>query len=220
MFCDEKVSRTGGTWLENTPRRGYSGNRTLAGELSVITRLSPTGASLSLAPTTRGEGNGRSVAGSQPAPIDSTESATAQKQVQALRATDRKVRAHESAHLAAGGALTGSVSFTYRLGPDGQRYAVGGEVRIDVSPAATPEKTIAKAETIRAAALAPVDPSPQDRRVAALAEEMARAARQEELRKPLHREVEGAQAPSAGKALAAYDLEARSRPPSILHVLA
>ena len=46
-----------------------------------------------------------------------------------LRQTDRQVRAHEQAHLAAAGGLARGVSFTYVTGPDGQRYAVGGEVR-------------------------------------------------------------------------------------------
>lgn len=186
----------------------------------MITPLSPTGSWLFLAPTTRGEGDGRPVDRTPSPSLENADASSEQRQIQALRATDRNVRAHELAHIAAGGGLTGGISFTYRLGPDGQRYAVGGEVRIDVSPAASPEKTIAKAETIRAAALAPVDPSPQDRRVAALAEEMARTAFQEEMRRPLHREAEGAQAPSAGEALAAYDGEARSRPPSMRHVLA
>lgn len=96
-----------------------------------------------------------------------------------LRATDRKVRAHELTHIAAGAGLTGAASFTYQLGPDNQRYAVAGEVSIDISSGDDPEETIAKAQQIRAAALAPADPSPQDRKVAALATKMENSARQE-----------------------------------------
>ena len=97
-----------------------------------------------------------------------------------LQQRDRVVRAHEAAHVAAaGGLVTRGASFSYQTGPDGQRYAVGGEVGIDVSPGRTPEETLAKAERIRAAALAPADPSPQDRQVAARADRMASEARLE-----------------------------------------
>lgn len=99
--------------------------------------------------------------------------------IAALSATDRQVRTHELAHMAVGAGLTGGASFIYQVGPDNQRYAVGGEVSIDISPGSDPEETIARAVQIRAAALAPADPSPQDRKVAALAAQMERAARQE-----------------------------------------
>ena len=101
-----------------------------------------------------------------------------QQEVQQLTQADRKVRAHEQAHLAAGAGLVRSgPSFTYQIGPDNQRYAVSGEVSIDVSPGRTPTETIPKAQQIRAAALAPVDPSPQDHSVAAKAGRMEGDAR-------------------------------------------
>ena len=97
-----------------------------------------------------------------------------------LAATDRQVRAHEAAHLAAAGALAqGGANFTTVRGPDGQMYAIGGEVSIDVSAARTPEATIAKAEQIRRAALAPADPSAQDYRVAAQAAQLLAQAQRE-----------------------------------------
>lgn len=100
-----------------------------------------------------------------------------QRQVAALRASDRQVKAHEQAHMAAGAGLVRGSSFEYQSGPDNQRYAVAGEVSIDVAPGRTPDETIAKAQQIRAAALAPVDPSAQDRRVAAAAAQMEIQAR-------------------------------------------
>lgn len=104
----------------------------------------------------------------------------AQREVERLKARDREVRAHEAAHIAAGaGLIRSGASFEYDTGPDGKRYAVGGEVTIDTSPGRTPEETIDKAERIRRAALAPVDPSPQDYRVAAQAAQMAAEARLE-----------------------------------------
>lgn len=97
-----------------------------------------------------------------------------QQQVEELKATDREVRSHEQAHLAAAGPhAQGGPKFTYQTGPDGRQYAVGGEVSIDVSPVpGDPEATLRKAKMIRAAALAPADPSAQDRAVAATATQM------------------------------------------------
>jgi len=92
-----------------------------------------------------------------------------------LQARDAQVRAHEAAHMAAGGSLVqGGPSFTYQPGPDGKSYAVGGEVSIDTSAVAgDPKATLAKAQQIVAAALAPADPSGQDESVASQAEAMA-----------------------------------------------
>ncbi|MCM8611073.1 putative metalloprotease CJM1_0395 family protein [Accumulibacter sp.] len=102
------------------------------------------------------------------------------QRLQSLQRSDRQVRAHEMAHVAAGGSLVRSgASFSYAIGPDGQRYAVGGEVAIDTSPGRNPEETLDKAARIRAAALAPADPSPQDRQVAALATRLAMQASME-----------------------------------------
>lgn len=95
-----------------------------------------------------------------------------------LEARDREVRAHEAAHLAAAGGLAlSAASFSFQRGPDGKMYAVGGEVSIDISEGGTPEETIARAERIRAAALAPAEPSAQDMHVAARAARMAAEAR-------------------------------------------
>jgi hypothetical protein len=104
--------------------------------------------------------------------------------VRSLQARDEQVRAHEQAHLAASGGLaTSGASYTYQKGPDGVNYAIGGEVSIDVSPGRTPEETIARAVTIRAAALAPADPSGQDRAVASAASQLEQQARTELLLK-------------------------------------
>lgn len=103
-----------------------------------------------------------------------------QQVIDKLQQTDRAVRAHEQAHIAAGGGLVrGNASFTYKTGPDGKQYAVGGEVSIDTSPGRTPVESIEKARTIRAAALAPADPSPQDRAVAAQAARIEAEAQQQ-----------------------------------------
>lgn len=103
-----------------------------------------------------------------------------QQQLLKLAARDREVRAHEQAHLStAGQYAAGGASFTYQLGPDGKRYAIGGEVPIDVSKGATPEETLLKMERIKAAALAPLNPSAADRQIAAQAAMAEAQARQE-----------------------------------------
>ena len=126
------------------------------------------------------EGRGASKSG----PISSggTSELTLEEQrvVRQLEQTDRKVRAHEQAHLSVGADLVrGGATYGYEVGPDNKRYAVSGEVSIDASPGRTPEETIPKAQHIRATALAPADPSAQDRRVAAAASQMEIDARME-----------------------------------------
>ncbi len=103
------------------------------------------------------------------------------KQLAELKSRDREVRTHEQAHIAAGGRhITSGAQFQFQRGPDGQLYAVGGEVGIDTSPVpGDPLATLEKAETIRRAALAPAQPSSQDRNVASRATAMAAEARAE-----------------------------------------
>ncbi len=103
-----------------------------------------------------------------------------QVRIEALKARDREVRAHERAHQAAGGQHAGAASYTFERGPDGRSYAVGGEVPIDASEVkGDPQATIEKMEQVKAAALAPAEPSGQDRKVAAMADAKAAQARAE-----------------------------------------
>ncbi|CAM1378840.1 putative metalloprotease CJM1_0395 family protein [Fretibacterium fastidiosum] len=100
-------------------------------------------------------------------------------QVQELKQIEREVIAHEAAHMVAAGALGGGVSYTYTAGPDGKRYITGGEVPIQIQQGATPEETLRNMQQVQRAALAPADPSGQDRQVAARAAAMAAQARSE-----------------------------------------
>jgi len=103
-----------------------------------------------------------------------------QRIVGELAKRDSEVRAHEAAHLSAAGSLAqGGARLQYTNGPDGRRYATAGEVSIDTSKADTPQATIIKAQRIRAAALAPAQPSAQDLQVSAQASQLAVAARAE-----------------------------------------
>ena len=107
-------------------------------------------------------------------------SAGQQAMVAQLAVIDRHVRAHEEAHLAAAGPYaTSGPSYGYTVGPDGRSYATSGDVTLDVSPDPSgPQATIEKARVIEAAANAPVDPSTQDRMVAAAAAGMEQQAEQ------------------------------------------
>lgn len=115
------------------------------------------------------------------AKADSQDLTAEQKsEVQKLKQRDREVRNHEQAHLAAGGQyITNGASYSFQQGPDGQRYAVGGEVGIDTAAEADPAATVRKMQAVRAAALAPASPSGQDRQVAAAATRQASQARAE-----------------------------------------
>lgn len=112
-------------------------------------------------------------------PRQETELTAEEKQrLDDLKKQDQAVKAHEQAHIAAGGdAVRGAASYQYQIGPDGQQYAVGGEVQIDVSPERSPKATIRKMEQIIQAALAPAQPSGTDRAVAARAAQVEAQAR-------------------------------------------
>ncbi|MFO7802878.1 MAG: putative metalloprotease CJM1_0395 family protein [Desulfovermiculus sp.] len=122
----------------------------------------------------------------------------AERQVlQELKSREREVKAHEQAHIAAGGQyVQGGANYSYRIGPDGKMYAVGGEVSIDVSPVpGDPQATIEKAEAIQRAAKAPAQPSAQDASVAAQAASMEMQAQMEVQREK--READKSQGPGS-----------------------
>ncbi len=107
-----------------------------------------------------------------------------QQTVLKLKKRDLEVKTHEAAHLAnAGGYAAGGPSYTYQNGPDGRRYAIGGEVPIDVGKEKTPEQTLQKMRIVRRAAMAPANPSSADRSIAAAAS-MAEAEALREINSP------------------------------------
>lgn len=92
-----------------------------------------------------------------------------QQQIFKLQQAEKDVIAHEMAHKAAGGAVTGPASYEHTEGPDGKHYVTAGEVQVNAPAGSTEEETLKILETVRRAALAPAQPSPQDLRVAASA---------------------------------------------------
>ena len=124
---------------------------------------------------------GRSQRGSPDQDLSAAEQVAQQRQLQQLKNRDREVRAHELAHASVGGRyVTSGINLQYQRGPDGRLYAVAGEVSIDTSEVpGDPQATLEKAQVVLRAALAPVDPSAQDRRVAAQAVALIQQARAE-----------------------------------------
>ena len=96
-----------------------------------------------------------------------------------MKARDQEVRTHEEQHKATGGQYASSPSYSYETGPDGKKYITDGEVQISVSVEDSPDKTIAKMQQVQRAALAPQEPSGQDRKVAAEAAMKEAEARRE-----------------------------------------
>ncbi len=120
-----------------------------------------------------------------------------QQQIEELKARDTEVRVHEQAHASVGGQYAGSPSYEYQRGPDDTNYAVDGEVQIDVSEIpGDPQATIDKMQTVRAAALAPAEPSSADRAIAADATQKMAAA-QAELSAPADDEAQAQEPQSA-----------------------
>jgi len=103
-----------------------------------------------------------------------------EQKINELQSRDQEVRSHERAHASVGGATTGAPSYSYQQGPDGKKYAVAGEVSVDLSRVkGDPIATIAKMQKVHAAALAPANPSAQDARVAASAAQIILQAQSE-----------------------------------------
>lgn len=102
-----------------------------------------------------------------------------QAEVEDMKARDTEVRTHENAHKSAGGQYAASPSYTYETGPDGKRYITDGEVSIDVGKEDDPQDTIEKMQVVKRAAMAPAQPSSQDRQVYAEASQKEAEARQE-----------------------------------------
>lgn len=111
---------------------------------------------------------------------DTRSQAADEKLIRQLASRDQEVRAHERAHANVGGTATGSPSYSFDVGPDGKKYAVNGEVSVDLSTVSgDPQATITKMQQVHAAALAPANPSAQDIRVAANAAQIILQAQSE-----------------------------------------
>ncbi|BBM85911.1 putative metalloprotease CJM1_0395 family protein [Candidatus Uabimicrobium amorphum] len=113
------------------------------------------------------------------------------RKLEKLKLRDQEVRTHEQAHVAAGGKyIKSAIHYDYQVGPDGRKYAVGGNVKIDSQPVPNqPQETIAKMQVVRKAALAPAQPSSADHQVAQKASSEEAKARQELAQKKLEEQA-------------------------------
>ena len=108
-----------------------------------------------------------------------------------LKITDAEVKRHENAHKAmAAGLQTSGPNYEYETGPDGKKYAVAGDVNISYQKSSDPEVNLKNAQKLKAAALAPADPSAQDRSVARKADVEIAKAKQEILEEQLNKDNE------------------------------
>lgn len=148
---------------------------------------------------------------------ESREQQALEREIDSLMKRDTQVRSHEQAHAAVGGIHAGQPAFEFEKGPDGKRYAVEGEVQIDVSVVnGDPLATMAKMKQVYAAAMAPVDLSMADIRVAAEAMRKYNQAREEAgtqrlaaTPKPeLSQNLLGAADPAAEKSAPSFDPKA------------
>ncbi len=148
---------------------------------------------------------------------ESREQQALEREIDSLMKRDTQVRSHEQAHAAVGGIHAGQPAFEFEKGPDGKRYAVEGEVQIDVSVVnGDPLATMAKMKQVYAAAMAPVDPSMADIRVAAEAMRKYNQAREDAgtqrlaaaPKSELSQNLMGAVDPAAEKSAASFDPKA------------
>ncbi|WOF73085.1 putative metalloprotease CJM1_0395 family protein [Parvibaculaceae bacterium PLY_AMNH_Bact1] len=120
-------------------------------------------------------------------------------EVERLKKREEEVKAHEAAHAAAGGGVTGGISYSYTTGPDNKEYITDGEIQINTSAGGSdPASVIAKMEAVIRSAYAPADPSSKDRQVAAQAQQILAAA---ELQAKEQKSAEG-EADTSGDAVA------------------
>ena len=112
--------------------------------------------------------------------IRSSNQTLIRKRIPVIQKKNLHSRRHENAHKAAAAGLTTSApNYEYETGPDGKKYAVAGDVNVSYKHSDDPEVNLRNAQQLKASALAPADPSSQDRKVAAQADREIAQARQD-----------------------------------------
>jgi hypothetical protein len=101
-------------------------------------------------------------------------------EVEALRKREREVRRSESAKLQQAKSLARGPVYSYEVGPDGNVYAVDGEVIFDMKEVpGDPQRTAEKMSETRLALMAVPNPGPEERRLASEAARKEAVARAE-----------------------------------------
>lgn len=172
-------SKVGGAETSSSNHDSSQTSGRLAPQDTVSKQYSSDGDSFQLSDTSRYRGSTSKAAESSPTESSPTESnptesnlsesnlsESEQNEVDQLKERDQEVKRHEQAHASAAGAHSRGISYDYTTGPDQAQYATSGHVDIDMSPVSgDPQATIDKMQTIQRAALAPEEPSSQDRQV-------------------------------------------------------
>ncbi len=175
--ADRDVPTTAPAGTENTaasPVDGKDDRTSNGGAASGAERGPPAGVEV---PVGEHAGAGQGESGEEASeppqtsnPAEARLSDVARQELERLKQRDKEVRAHEQAHVSVGGSIAGSASYGFEVGPDGKRYAVSGEVPIQIAPVeGSPEATIRKMQQVQRAAMAPAEPSSTDRQIAARA---------------------------------------------------
>ncbi len=141
-----------------------------------------------------------------------------QAELDKLKKRDQEVKTHEKAHQTAGGQYASAPVYEYKKGPDGNDYAVGGHVNIDTSEESDPDKTIEKMRIVIKAAKAPAQPSGQDMKVAAEAQQTLNEAQMEKAKKQQeemkNKETSKDEEESSDIKVEAEDIKTESQPDS------
>lgn len=141
-----------------------------------------------------------------------------QAELEELKKRDQEVKTHEKAHQSAGGQYASAPVYDYKKGPDGKDYAVGGHVNIDTSEESDPDKTIQKMRIVIKAAKAPAEPSGQDMKVAAEAQQTLNEAQMEKAKKQQeemkNKETSKDEEESSDIKVEAEDIKTESQPDS------
>ncbi len=141
-----------------------------------------------------------------------------QAELDELKKRDQEVKTHEKAHQSAGGQYASAPVYEYKKGPDGNDYAVGGHVNIDTSEESDPDKTIEKMRIVIKAAKAPAQPSGQDMKVAAEAQQTLNEAQMEKAKQQQEEmkteDTSKGEDESADTKVEAEDIKTESQPDS------
>jgi hypothetical protein len=87
-----------------------------------------------------------------------TESPEYKYTINKLTARQNEVIAHEQAHMTAGGSAVGTATYSYTLGPDGNRYITGGEVPISIPETGYKEQMLNELEQVKKRPSPPPNP--------------------------------------------------------------
>ena len=104
----------------------------------------------------------------------SNNSKSHQFEVSELKEHESSIVSHVQAHISSGGTIVSLPSYVYTTSKSGIRFISSGDVTFKMFKITEHQSTqLDRAKTIEKAALAPINPTPQDRSVSILAQALA-----------------------------------------------